>query len=153
MRSLSLYFWYPLIPLSFSLLSINVYELAAVFGKQTNFDAAVEPLEICKKKTGGEPKFKRAVYGEHLVGKVLTNFGWGLKLQHISSAVFVFILLFVYVEMCNSEACSWFMLLTSVLLLKKGFLKRVLLLKKKNHLFDSTAIRFSNSGRPHQVPL
>lgn len=42
--------------------------------EQTNFDAAVEPLDICKQRTGGAKKFGRAVYGEHLVSKVQTNF-------------------------------------------------------------------------------
>lgn len=41
---------------------------------QTNFDTAVEPLDICKQKKGGAKKFERAVYGEHLVSKVQTNF-------------------------------------------------------------------------------
>lgn len=42
--------------------------------EQPNFDAAVEPLDICKKMTGGINKFAKAVYGEHLVSKVQTNF-------------------------------------------------------------------------------
>lgn len=42
--------------------------------EQTNFDTAVEPLDICKQRTGGAKKFERAVYGEHLVSKVQTNF-------------------------------------------------------------------------------
>lgn len=29
---------------------------------------------MCVKKSGGENKFEAAVYGEHLVSKVLTNF-------------------------------------------------------------------------------
>ncbi|XP_048335485.1 probable 2-oxoglutarate-dependent dioxygenase At3g50210 isoform X2 [Ziziphus jujuba] len=41
---------------------------------QTNFDTAVEPLDICIQRTGGAKKFGRAVYGEHLASKVLTNF-------------------------------------------------------------------------------
>ncbi|KAL0536523.1 hypothetical protein IC582_025472 [Cucumis melo] len=50
------------------------YRVCVAYFYETNFDTAVEPLEICKNKTGGESKFKRAVYGEHLVSKVLTNF-------------------------------------------------------------------------------
>lgn len=42
--------------------------------EQTNFDTAVEPLDICKQKPGSAKKFERAVYGEHLVSKVVTNF-------------------------------------------------------------------------------
>lgn len=42
--------------------------------EQPNFDAAVEPLDICKEKTGGIKKFGKAVYGEHLASKLETNF-------------------------------------------------------------------------------
>ncbi|KAH6760253.1 hypothetical protein C2S52_009299 [Perilla frutescens var. hirtella] len=41
---------------------------------KTNYDAAVEPLDICVQKSGGAKKFNGAVYGKHLVGKVLNNF-------------------------------------------------------------------------------
>ena len=41
---------------------------------QSNFDAAVEPVEFCREKTGSVAKYERVVYGEHLVQKVLTNF-------------------------------------------------------------------------------
>ncbi|XP_017646943.1 probable 2-oxoglutarate-dependent dioxygenase At3g50210 isoform X3 [Gossypium arboreum] len=39
-----------------------------------NYDAAVEPLEVCVRKSSGIRKFEKAVYGEHLVSKVQTNF-------------------------------------------------------------------------------
>ncbi|KAK6151197.1 hypothetical protein DH2020_016129 [Rehmannia glutinosa] len=39
-----------------------------------NFDAAIEPLDACVEKSGGTKKFQGAVYGKHLVSKVLTNF-------------------------------------------------------------------------------
>lgn len=42
--------------------------------EQTNYDAAVEPLDFCVKRTGGTAKFGKAIYGEHLVSKVTTNF-------------------------------------------------------------------------------
>ncbi|KAM7520440.1 hypothetical protein LguiB_019402 [Lonicera macranthoides] len=42
---------------------------------KTNFDAKIEPLDICTERTGGTKKFKATIYGEHLVSKVLTNFG------------------------------------------------------------------------------
>lgn len=42
--------------------------------EQTNFDAAVEPLDTHKTRANGNKKFERAVYGQHLVSKVLTNF-------------------------------------------------------------------------------
>ncbi|XP_027770856.1 probable 2-oxoglutarate-dependent dioxygenase At3g50210 isoform X3 [Solanum pennellii] len=41
---------------------------------QPNFDAAVEPLDVCLQKTGGTKNFEGAVYGKHLVSKVTTNF-------------------------------------------------------------------------------
>ncbi|XP_010515383.1 PREDICTED: probable 2-oxoglutarate-dependent dioxygenase At3g49630 isoform X3 [Camelina sativa] len=54
------------------------YRVCVAFFYETNFDAVVEPLDICKQKypggTGGSQVFKRAVYGEHLVSKVQTNF-------------------------------------------------------------------------------
>ncbi|KAM7264174.1 hypothetical protein ACFE04_001857 [Oxalis oulophora] len=45
------------------------YRVSVAYFYETNFDAAVEPLDICKQKTGGT-KFKKAIYGEHLVSKV-----------------------------------------------------------------------------------
>ncbi|KAF8410105.1 hypothetical protein HHK36_002627 [Tetracentron sinense] len=50
------------------------YRVSVAFFYEPNFNAVVEPLEFCKQKTGGIKKFERAVYGEHLVRKVLTNF-------------------------------------------------------------------------------
>ncbi|KAF7828693.1 protein IRX15-LIKE [Senna tora] len=41
---------------------------------KTNFDTAVEPLDTEKTRANGPTKFERAVYGEHLVSKVTTNF-------------------------------------------------------------------------------
>jgi isopenicillin N synthase-like dioxygenase len=50
------------------------YRVSVAYFYETNFDAAVEPLDICKQKTGGIKKFDRAIYGEHLVSKVKVNF-------------------------------------------------------------------------------
>ncbi|GAV87858.1 2OG-FeII_Oxy domain-containing protein/DIOX_N domain-containing protein, partial [Cephalotus follicularis] len=50
------------------------YRVCIAYFYETNFDAEVEPLDIFKQKTGGIKKFQRAVYGEHLVSKVQTNF-------------------------------------------------------------------------------
>ncbi|KAK9678514.1 hypothetical protein RND81_11G216800 [Saponaria officinalis] len=50
------------------------YRVCVAYFYETNFDAAIEPLEMCVQKTGGIKKLRRAVYGEHLVGKVTTNF-------------------------------------------------------------------------------
>ncbi|OMP01944.1 Isopenicillin N synthase [Corchorus olitorius] len=40
-----------------------------------NFDALVEPLEMCVEKSGRPRLNQRAVYGEHLVNKVKATFG------------------------------------------------------------------------------
>ncbi|BFG35913.1 hypothetical protein CerSpe_221870 [Prunus speciosa] len=50
------------------------YRVCVAYFYETNFDTAVEPLDICKERTSGAKKFERAVYGEHLVKKVQTNF-------------------------------------------------------------------------------
>lgn len=50
------------------------YRVCVAFFYEPNFDAAAEPFDFCKQITGGITKFERAVYGEHLVRKVLTNF-------------------------------------------------------------------------------
>ncbi|KAF3661155.1 green ripe-like 1 [Capsicum annuum] len=57
------------------------YGLLTLFNKdddivtlQPNFDAAIEPLDVCLQKTGGTKNFEGAVYGKHLVSKVTTNF-------------------------------------------------------------------------------
>ncbi|XP_024036788.1 probable 2-oxoglutarate-dependent dioxygenase At3g50210 isoform X1 [Citrus clementina] len=50
------------------------YRVCVAYFYETNFDAAVEPLDICKQRTGETKQFGRAVYGEHLVSKVTTNF-------------------------------------------------------------------------------
>ncbi|KAJ0096910.1 hypothetical protein Patl1_28635 [Pistacia atlantica] len=50
------------------------YRVCIAHFYETNYDTAVEPLEVCKQRTGGTVKFDRAVYGEHLVSKVATNF-------------------------------------------------------------------------------
>ncbi|AQK66554.1 putative 2-oxoglutarate-dependent dioxygenase DIN11 [Zea mays] len=50
------------------------YRVSVAFFYESNFDAAVEPVEFCREKTGGAAKYEKVVYGEHLVQKVLTNF-------------------------------------------------------------------------------
>ncbi|EOX91518.1 2-oxoglutarate (2OG) and Fe(II)-dependent oxygenase superfamily protein isoform 1 [Theobroma cacao] len=50
------------------------YRVCIAFFYEPNYDAAVEPLEVCVQRSGGTPKFEKAVYGEHLVSKVQTNF-------------------------------------------------------------------------------
>ncbi|KAI9088974.1 hypothetical protein K1719_029253 [Acacia pycnantha] len=50
------------------------YRVSVVYFYETNFDTAVEPLDTFKTRANGPNKFKRAVYGEHLVSKVTTNF-------------------------------------------------------------------------------
>lgn len=50
------------------------YRVCVAYFYETNFDAAVVPMDVCVKKTGGAKKFSEAVYGKHLVSKVTTNF-------------------------------------------------------------------------------
>uniref|UniRef100_A0A0D9XBI0 Fe2OG dioxygenase domain-containing protein n=1 Tax=Leersia perrieri TaxID=77586 RepID=A0A0D9XBI0_9ORYZ len=50
------------------------YRVSVAFFYESNFDAAVEPVEFCRERTGGFAKYEKVVYGEHLVQKVLTNF-------------------------------------------------------------------------------
>ncbi|CAK9161432.1 unnamed protein product [Ilex paraguariensis] len=50
------------------------YRVCVAYFYEPNFDAAIEPLDVCIQRTGGTKKFEGAVYGKHLVGKVLTNF-------------------------------------------------------------------------------
>ncbi|KAL8473049.1 hypothetical protein ACS0TY_030043 [Phlomoides rotata] len=50
------------------------YRVCVAYFYEPNYDAAIEPLDICVEKTGGTKKFQGAVYGKHLVSKVLTNF-------------------------------------------------------------------------------
>lgn len=50
------------------------YRVCVAFFYEPNYDAAIEPLNICVQKTGGIKNLGRAVYGEHLISKVTTNF-------------------------------------------------------------------------------
>ncbi|KAK7386411.1 hypothetical protein VNO78_26627 [Psophocarpus tetragonolobus] len=50
------------------------YRVSVVYFYETNFDTAVEPLDTHKTRFNGNKKFERAIYGEHLIGKVLKNF-------------------------------------------------------------------------------
>ncbi|CAN1298149.1 Probable 2-oxoglutarate-dependent dioxygenase At3g50210 [Linum perenne] len=50
------------------------YRVCVAYFYETNFDATVEPIDICIEKSGGVRKLGKAVYGEHLVSKVQTNF-------------------------------------------------------------------------------
>lgn len=50
------------------------YRVSIAFFYETNFDTRAEPLDFCVQKTGGVARYKGAVYGEHLVSKVTTNF-------------------------------------------------------------------------------
>ncbi|AQK42235.1 Probable 2-oxoglutarate-dependent dioxygenase At3g50210 [Zea mays] len=49
--------------------------VSAVFFYETDFDAAVEPVELCVEKTGGVAKYDKVVYGERLVRKAFCCFG------------------------------------------------------------------------------
>ncbi|GFP89253.1 probable 2-oxoglutarate-dependent dioxygenase at3g49630 [Phtheirospermum japonicum] len=50
------------------------YRVCVAYFYEPNFDAAIEPLDACVQRTGGARKFEGAVYGKHLVSKVLNNF-------------------------------------------------------------------------------
>ncbi|KAF4377607.1 hypothetical protein G4B88_006887 [Cannabis sativa] len=50
------------------IISSPKYRVSVAYFYETNFNAAVEPLDVCKVRVIGEAKkFDRAVYGEHLV--------------------------------------------------------------------------------------
>ncbi|KAJ8546185.1 hypothetical protein K7X08_018768 [Anisodus acutangulus] len=46
------------------------YRVCVAYFYEPNFDAAVEPLDMCLQKTGGTKNFEGAVYGKHLEQKV-----------------------------------------------------------------------------------
>ncbi|KAL1824281.1 hypothetical protein DCAR_0312338 [Daucus carota subsp. sativus] len=50
------------------------YRVCVAYFYEPNFNAAIEPLDICTNGAGGTKKYEPAVYGKHLVSKVLTNF-------------------------------------------------------------------------------
>lgn len=54
--------------------SFSKYRVCVAYFYEPNFNAAIEPLNICMQRSDGTKKFEPAVYGEHLVSKVLTNF-------------------------------------------------------------------------------
>ncbi|XP_027151646.1 probable 2-oxoglutarate-dependent dioxygenase At3g50210 [Coffea eugenioides] len=51
-----------------------IYRVCVAYFYEPNYDAVIEPLDVCVKQTGGTRRFEGAVYGKHLVSKVLTNF-------------------------------------------------------------------------------
>ncbi|CAN6283056.1 unnamed protein product [Urochloa humidicola] len=51
------------------------HRVSAAFFYETNFDAAIEPVEFCREKTGGVAKYEKVVYGERLVRKACCCFG------------------------------------------------------------------------------
>ncbi|XP_017975047.1 PREDICTED: probable 2-oxoglutarate-dependent dioxygenase At3g49630 [Theobroma cacao] len=50
------------------------YRVSVGYFYEGNLDAVVEPLGVCVKKCGGSRMNARAVYGEHLINKVKTNY-------------------------------------------------------------------------------
>ncbi|XP_057845666.2 2-oxoglutarate-dependent dioxygenase 33 [Cryptomeria japonica] len=50
------------------------YRVSVPFFYEPNFDAVVEPLEIFKELTGGKALYSPVIYGNHISGKVSTNF-------------------------------------------------------------------------------
>ncbi|XP_027152684.1 probable 2-oxoglutarate-dependent dioxygenase At3g50210 [Coffea eugenioides] len=51
-----------------------IYRVCVAYFYEPNYDAVIEPLDVSVKQTGGTTRFEGAVYGKHLVSKVLTNF-------------------------------------------------------------------------------
>ncbi|XP_076891900.1 homoarginine-6-hydroxylase 2-ODD-C23.1-like [Bidens hawaiensis] len=52
------------------------FRVCVAYFYETNLDAVISPLDICIKKSDGNKKLQTAVYGEHLVSKVTTNFAY-----------------------------------------------------------------------------
>ncbi|BBN08381.1 protein MpDOXC26 [Marchantia polymorpha subsp. ruderalis] len=50
------------------------YRVSVPYFYEPNFDAVVEPLDICKKRAEGISKYAPVVYGDHLTNKILNNF-------------------------------------------------------------------------------
>ncbi|XVF59369.1 hypothetical protein PTKIN_Ptkin07bG0270200 [Pterospermum kingtungense] len=50
------------------------YRVSLGYFFEGNVDAVVEPLEVCVKKCGGNRLNERAIYGEHLVNKLINNY-------------------------------------------------------------------------------
>ncbi|KAG6558236.1 hypothetical protein Mapa_000419 [Marchantia paleacea] len=50
------------------------YRVSVPYFYEPNFDAVVEPLDVCKKRAEGISKFAPVVYGDHLTNKILNNF-------------------------------------------------------------------------------
>ncbi|XP_016438061.2 homoarginine-6-hydroxylase 2-ODD-C23.1-like [Nicotiana tabacum] len=54
--------------------SSGKYRVCVAYFYEPNFDAEVEPLDVCVQNMGGIKKFEGACYGKHLVNKVTNNF-------------------------------------------------------------------------------
>jgi isopenicillin N synthase-like dioxygenase len=50
------------------------YRVSVPFFYEPNWDAVVKPLRRCVEKTGGEERYESVKYGDHLVGKLRSNF-------------------------------------------------------------------------------
>jgi len=50
------------------------YRVSVPFFFEPNFAAKVKPLRTCVERTGGKPLFEEIMYGDHLVGKIKSNF-------------------------------------------------------------------------------
>jgi isopenicillin N synthase-like dioxygenase len=49
---------------------VSNYRVSVPFFFEPDFDALIEPLPECIKRTGGKPLYEKLVYGKHLTGKV-----------------------------------------------------------------------------------
>ena len=52
----------------------NGYRVSVPFFYEPNFDALVKPLASCVERSGKPPIHEGNTYGEHLMGKVFSNF-------------------------------------------------------------------------------
>ncbi|XP_039009896.1 probable 2-oxoglutarate-dependent dioxygenase At3g50210, partial [Hibiscus syriacus] len=55
-------------------INTSTYRVCVAYFYEPNYDATVEPLEVCVQRSDGTWKFIKAVYEEHLVSKVKANF-------------------------------------------------------------------------------
>jgi len=53
----------------------NNYRVSVPVFFEPSFDAKIAPLESCIQETGGKALYPEQMYGEYLLGKVLSNFG------------------------------------------------------------------------------
>ncbi|KAJ2998588.1 hypothetical protein HDV02_004403 [Globomyces sp. JEL0801] len=53
------------------------YRVSVPFFFEPNFDAIIQPLDVCVQASGKAPAYKPIMYGDHLLSKVTNNFDVG----------------------------------------------------------------------------